>query len=63
MRRNPQLTADGVEGVRGFRRCIAGLQECFEDQVSVSLTNPAVNVPRTSHSLAPRSQEAEEAWV
>jgi hypothetical protein len=39
------------------------LPECFEDQVSVRLTKPAVNVPRTSHSLAPRSQEAEEAWV
>jgi hypothetical protein len=30
MRSNPQLTADGVEGVRGFRRCTAGLQDLIE---------------------------------
>jgi hypothetical protein len=39
------------------------LQEFFGDEVSVSLTNPAVKVTRTYHSLARMGQEVEDARV
>jgi PAP2 superfamily len=39
------------------------LQEFFGDEVSVSLTNPAVKVTRTYHSLAQMGQEVEDARV
>jgi hypothetical protein len=39
------------------------LQEFFGDKVSVSLTNPAVKVTRSYHSLAQMAQEVEDARV
>lgn len=39
------------------------LQEIFGDEVSFSLTNPAVKVTRTYHSLAQMGQEVEDARV
>ena len=39
------------------------LREFFGDEVSVSLTNPAVKVTRTYHSLAQMGQEVEDARV
>jgi hypothetical protein len=39
------------------------LQEFFGDEVRVSLTNPAVKVTRTYHSLAQMGQEVEDARV
>jgi PAP2 superfamily len=39
------------------------LLEFFGDEVRVSLTNPAVNVTRTYHSLATLGQEVEHARV
>jgi hypothetical protein len=39
------------------------LQEFFGDDVRVSLTNPAVKVTRTYHSLAQMGQEVEDARV
>jgi hypothetical protein len=39
------------------------LQEFFGDEVSLSLTNPAVKVTRTYHSLAQMGQEVEDARV
>jgi hypothetical protein len=39
------------------------LREFFGDEVRLSLTNPAVKVTRTYHSLAQMGQEVEDARV